>query len=76
MAERVLALLSNRGVRAALGVGSDAIGTDTELAEALANLGSAQGRLHALDDDYYVHGLLAESRYRPIKAKLEREVDR
>lgn len=42
----------------------------------MPNLGSAQSRLHALDDDYYVHGALPQSRYRSVKAKLEREIDR
>ncbi len=76
VAERVLALLSTSRIRVALGGGAGATGADGELAQALADLGSAQGRLHTLDDDYYVHGVLAESRYRPVKARLEREIDR
>jgi 3-oxoacyl-ACP reductase-like protein len=32
--------------------------------------------LQALDDDFYVHGGLAEGRYRSIRVKLEREIDR
>jgi hypothetical protein len=74
--EQVLALLSDDRVRVALGGGAGSTAGDAELAQALADLGSAQGRLHTLDDDYYVQGVLAESRYRPVKAKLEREVDR
>ena len=41
----------------------------------LADFGAAQSRLHALDDDLYVRGVLAEGRYRSIKVKLEREID-
>jgi hypothetical protein len=32
--------------------------------------------LQALDDDFYVHGGLVEGRYRSIRVKLEREIDR
>ncbi len=37
---------------------------------------SAQRRLQALDDDFYVRGVLAEGRHRSIRVKLEREIDR
>jgi len=76
VAEYVLALLSTSQVRARLGGGTGVTAAEAELGQALADLGSAQGRLHTLDDDYYVNGALAESRYRPVKAKLEREIDR
>jgi hypothetical protein len=42
----------------------------------LADLGGAQSRLQALDDDFYVRGVLGEGRYRSIRVKLEREIDR
>ena len=42
----------------------------------LADLGAAQSRLQALDDDFYVRGALGEGRYRSIRVKLEREIDR
>jgi len=42
----------------------------------LAELGEAQSRLQGLDDDFYVRGVLAEGRYRSIRVKLEREIDR
>ena len=50
--------------------------TTESLGQALAELGSAQSRLQTLDDDYYVRGVLAERRYRSIRTKLEREVER
>ncbi len=43
VAERVLALLSTSRIRVALGGGAGATGADGELAQALADLGSAQG---------------------------------
>jgi len=49
---------------------------EAELANALAELGAAQGRLQTLDDDYYVHGVLAVRRYRFLRTRLEREVER
>lgn len=75
VAEHVLAILSSQEGRRALGRQGSATG-DGQLGQALADLASAQARLRCLDDDYYVHGVLAESRYRPVKAKLEREIDR
>ncbi len=42
-----------------------------------SDLGSRPvGRLQTLDDDYYVRGLLALRRYRSIRVRLEREVER
>lgn len=35
----------------------------------LAYLGGAQSRLQALDDDFYVRGVLAEGRYRSLRVK-------
>jgi hypothetical protein len=49
---------------------------DGTMGRTLANLGAAQSRLQALDDDFYVRGVLAEGRYRSIRVKLEREIDR
>jgi hypothetical protein len=46
------------------------------VARALADLGSAQSRLQRLEDDYYVTGALPLRRYRSIRARLEREVER
>ncbi|MFN2506803.1 MAG: hypothetical protein ABR540_21755 [Acidimicrobiales bacterium] len=46
------------------------------LGRALAELGSAQSRLQTLDDDYYVRGSLTVRRYRSIRTRLEREVER
>ncbi len=49
----------------------------TSLAATLAALGAAQSRLQVLDDDdYYVRGALTEGRYRSVRVKLEREIDR
>ncbi len=45
-------------------------------APASAWLGSAQGRLQTLDDDYYVRGALTVHCYRSIRTRLEREVER
>lgn len=49
---------------------------DRSLGRSLAELGSAQSRLQTLDDDYYVRGVVAVRRYRSIRTKLEREVER
>ncbi len=46
------------------------------LGRALVELGSAQSRLPTLDDDYYVRGVLAVRRYRSIRTRLERQVER
>ncbi len=42
----------------------------------LSEPGAAQSRLQGLDDDFYVRGVVAEGRYRSIRVKLEREIDR
>jgi site-specific DNA recombinase len=75
VAERVLDLLSTPAFREAL-VGRSGHRDDGPLARALAELGSAQSRLHTLDDDYYVRGVLGVRRYRSIRSRLEREVER
>ena len=49
---------------------------DVSLARGLANLGSAQTRLQTLDDDYYVVGALPLRKYRSMRTRLEREVER
>ncbi len=49
---------------------------DGSLGRALAALGSAQRRLQSLDDEYYVRGAMGQRRYRSIRARLEREVER
>ncbi len=76
VAERVLTLLSVPEVRLTLGSGGGGAASEADLGRALADLGSAQARIHSLDDDYYVRGVLAERRYRPVKARLEREIER
>jgi hypothetical protein len=42
----------------------------------LATLGSAQNRLQSLDDEFYVRGAIGQRRYRSIRTRLEREVER
>lgn len=75
VAGRVLELLTMPSFREALlaGVGGT---DDRSISSALSDLGDAQRRLQCLDDDFYVRGVLAEGRYRSIRAKLEREIDR
>jgi hypothetical protein len=52
-------------------------GTDGEvLGRTLADLGAARSRLQRLDDDFYVRGSLPEGRYRSIRVRLDREIDR
>ncbi len=75
VAERVLEMLSNHDFREAL-VHRTGPHDDGSLARALAEVGSAQSRLQTLDDDYYVRGVLAVRRYRSIRVRLEREVER
>lgn len=75
VAERVLELLVARNVREALAAQSGRSDNGT-LGRALAELGPAQSRLQTLDDDYYVRGVLAVRRYRSIRTRLEREVER
>ena len=73
--EFVLGLLTTPSVREAL-LAQAGAGDDGTMGRTLADLGAAQSRLQALDDDFYVHGVLAEGRYRSIRVKLEREIDR
>ncbi len=75
VAERALELLTNPEVREAL-VAQSGRRDDGSLGRALAALGSAQGRLQTPDDEYYVRGALSVRRYRSIRTRLEREVER
>lgn len=75
LGERVLKLLTTPEIRAAL-VAESGRSDNGSLGRALAELGSAQGRLQTLDDDYYVRGVLGVRRYRSIRTKLEREAER
>jgi len=75
VAMRVLDLLSTPAFREAL-LSQSGRTDDQSLGRALAELGSAQSRLQTLDDDYYVRGTVALRRYRSIRTKLEREVER
>lgn len=71
----MLGLLATPSFREALLAGAG--GTDEEsLGRTLAELGAAQSRLQGLDDDFYVRGSLPEGRYRSIRVKLDREIDR
>ncbi len=73
--EFVLESLTTPSVREAL-LAQAGAGDDGTMGGTLADLGSAQSRLQGLDDDFYVRGVLAEGRYRSIRVKLEREIDR
>jgi len=73
--ERVLGLLTTPSVREAL-LAQAGAGDDRTVGGTLADLGAAQSRLQGLDDDFYVRGALAEGRYKSIRVKLEREIDR
>ncbi|MCA1704729.1 MAG: zinc ribbon domain-containing protein [Actinobacteria bacterium] len=75
VAGRVLELLATPTFREAL-LSQSSRSDDGCLGRALAELGSAQSRLQTLDDDYYVRGVLAVHRYRSIRTRLEREVER
>ena len=75
VAERALELLTTPEVREPLVVQSKRR-ENGSLGRALAELGSAQSRLQTLDDDYYVRGALPVRRYRSIRTRLEREVER
>ena len=75
VAEHVLDVLARPSFREAL-VAGDGETADGSVKSALADLGKAQLRLQRLDDDFYVRGVLAEGRYRSIRTKLEREIDR
>ena len=71
----MLELLSTPAFREAL-LAHSGRGDGEALGKALAELGSAQSRLQTLDDDHYVRGVLAAGRYRSIRTRLEREVER
>jgi site-specific DNA recombinase len=73
--QRVLGLVATPSFREALLVQSGAADGES-LGRTLADLGAAQSRLQRLDDDFYIRGSLPEGRYRSIKVKLEREIDR
>ncbi|MDQ4129963.1 MAG: recombinase family protein [Actinomycetota bacterium] len=75
VAARALELLTTPAVRQAL-VAQSGWRASGSLGQALVELGSAQARLETLDDDYYVRGALSVRRYRSIRTRLEREVDR
>ncbi len=75
VANRVLDLLTTPSFRDAVVRGSGGR-DDGAVARVLAELGSAESRLQTLDDDYYVRGVLAPHRYRSIRVRLEREVER
>ncbi len=75
VANRVLDVLTTPSFREAVVRGSGRR-DDGAVARSLADLGSAQARLQSLDDDYYVRGVLAPHRYRSIRVRLEREVER
>ena len=75
VARRVLGLLTTQDFRkAALAQAGPA--DDGSLGRALADLGAAQSRLQTLDDEFYVRGATAQRRYRSIRTRLEREVER
>jgi hypothetical protein len=71
----VVEVLTTASFREAL-LGQAGVPDHESLGRTLADLAAAQTRLQSLDDDYYVRGALAEGRYRSVKAKLEREIDR
>ena len=73
--ELVLRLLTTPAVREAL-LAQAGAGDDGTRGRTLADLGAAQSRLQGLDDEFYVRGVLGERRYRSIRVKLEREIDR
>ncbi|MGH9226675.1 MAG: zinc ribbon domain-containing protein [Acidimicrobiales bacterium] len=75
VARRVLELLTSPDFRSAILAQSDPA-ADGPLGRALAALGSAQSRLQTLDDEFYVRGAIGQRRYRSIRTRLEREVER
>lgn len=75
VAARVLALLTTPAFREVLLAQTGRI-EHRALGRALAGLGAAQTRVQTLDDDYYVRGVLGLRRYRSIRTRLEREVER
>ncbi len=75
VAGSVLRLLATPSFREVLLAGVEGI-DEGSMGRTLSDLGAAQGRMQYLDDDFYVRGVLPEGRYRSIRAKLEREIDR
>ena len=75
VARRVLELLTTPAFREAV-LAQSRGADDGSLARALAALGSAQSRMQTLDDDFYVRGAIGQRRYRSIRTRLEREVER
>ncbi len=72
---RVLGLLTTPSVREML-LAQAGAQDDRPMGRTLAALGASQARLQCLDHDFYVRGTLGEGRYRSIRVKLEREIDR
>ncbi len=75
VARRVLELLTTAAFREAV-LAHSGPADDGSLGRALAALGSAQNRMQTLDDDFYVRGAIGQRRYRSIRTRLEREVER
>ena len=75
VASRVLDLLTMPAFREAV-LAQSGVSDDGSLGRALAALGSAHSRMQDLDDEYYVRGAIGQRRYRSIRTRLEREVDR
>ena len=75
VARRVLELLTTPTFREAV-LAESGPADDGSLGRALAALGSAQSRMQTLDDDFYVRGAIGQRRYRSIRTRLEREVER
>ncbi|MFN2502967.1 MAG: recombinase family protein [Acidimicrobiales bacterium] len=75
VAWRVLELLTTPAFREAV-LAQSGPADDGSLGRALAALGSAQSRMQTLDDEFYVRGAIGQRRYRSIRTRLEREVDR
>jgi hypothetical protein len=75
VANRVVELLTTPAFREAL-LAQVEPADDGAVGRALAELGTTQSRLQRLDDDYYVQGALGVRRYRSMRTKLEREVER
>ena len=73
--ELVLGLLTTPAVREAL-LAQAGAGDEGAMGRTLADLRAAQSRLRGLDDEFYVRGVLGEGRYRSIRVRLEREIDR
>jgi site-specific DNA recombinase len=75
VARRVLELLTTPAFRDAV-LARSGPSDEGSLGRALAALGSAQSRMQILDDEYYVRGAVGHRRYRSIRTRLEREVER